>query len=161
MFTEHYFFDLPSISTVVLSKTGGAELVLLSSFDCYQLGDLIRRVGGARRNPCVLLTENNLIHQLAGQQYQLTTDLDMVKMQLAELVEHLKRVGDAKKGKVGRVDWWTDPVDKEGKYRVVDRVVHEVEDQALEAIKGVKIAKDLSTMNGSEARGGLVFFFDV
>ncbi|KZV22855.1 WPP domain-interacting tail-anchored protein 1-like [Dorcoceras hygrometricum] len=42
--------------------------------------------------------------KLAGQQQQLTTDLDMVKMQLAELVEHLKRVGDAKKGEGGRVD---------------------------------------------------------
>ncbi|KZV22822.1 hypothetical protein F511_41288 [Dorcoceras hygrometricum] len=28
---------------------GGAELVSLSSFDCYQLGDLSRRVEGARR----------------------------------------------------------------------------------------------------------------
>ncbi|KZV41261.1 hypothetical protein F511_41201 [Dorcoceras hygrometricum] len=48
LFTEHYFSDLSSISAVVWSKIGGAELVLLSSFDCYQLGDLIRRVGGAR-----------------------------------------------------------------------------------------------------------------
>ncbi|KZV33494.1 hypothetical protein F511_37381 [Dorcoceras hygrometricum] len=48
LFTEHYFSDLPSISAVVWSNTGGAELVLISSFDCYQLGDLIRRVGGAR-----------------------------------------------------------------------------------------------------------------
>ncbi|KZV56917.1 hypothetical protein F511_21808, partial [Dorcoceras hygrometricum] len=39
---------------------------------------------------------------LAGQQQQLTTDLDMVKMQFAELVEHLKRVGDAKKGEDGQ-----------------------------------------------------------
>ncbi|KZV41886.1 hypothetical protein F511_32572 [Dorcoceras hygrometricum] len=35
------------------SYTGGTTLVLLSSFDCYQLGDLIRRIEGARRNPCV------------------------------------------------------------------------------------------------------------
>ncbi|KZV30347.1 hypothetical protein F511_24560 [Dorcoceras hygrometricum] len=53
LFTEHYFSDLPSISAVFWSKTGGAELVLLRSFDCYQLSDLIQRVGGARRNPCV------------------------------------------------------------------------------------------------------------
>ncbi|KZV46998.1 putative pectinesterase 67 [Dorcoceras hygrometricum] len=53
VFTEHYFSDLPSISIVVWSKTGGAELVLLSSFNCYYLGDLIRRVGGSRRNPRV------------------------------------------------------------------------------------------------------------
>ncbi|KZV26597.1 WRKY transcription factor 55 [Dorcoceras hygrometricum] len=50
MFIEHYFSDLPSIYTVVWSKVGGAELVSLSPFDCYQLGDLSRRVGGARRN---------------------------------------------------------------------------------------------------------------
>ncbi|KZV49307.1 Minichromosome maintenance family protein isoform 1 [Dorcoceras hygrometricum] len=50
LFTEHCFSDLPSISVVVWSKTGGAELVLLSSFDCYQLSNLIRRVGGAQRN---------------------------------------------------------------------------------------------------------------
>ncbi|KZV26596.1 hypothetical protein F511_34992 [Dorcoceras hygrometricum] len=42
--------------------------------------------------------ETSIICQLAGQQHQLTTDLDMVKLQLAELVEHFKRVGDAKKG---------------------------------------------------------------
>ncbi|KZV40530.1 hypothetical protein F511_22369 [Dorcoceras hygrometricum] len=41
------------MSAVVWSKTGGAKLVFLRSFDCYQLGDLIRRVGGARRNPYV------------------------------------------------------------------------------------------------------------
>ncbi|KZV53921.1 putative serine/threonine-protein kinase [Dorcoceras hygrometricum] len=40
--------------------------------------------------------ETNIIIQLAGHQHQLTTDLDMVKLQLAELVEHLKRVCDAK-----------------------------------------------------------------
>ncbi|KZV29764.1 hypothetical protein F511_44789 [Dorcoceras hygrometricum] len=53
LFTEHYFSYLPSIFAVVWSKTGDAELILLRSFDCYQLGDLIRRVGGARTNPCV------------------------------------------------------------------------------------------------------------
>ncbi|KZV52093.1 hypothetical protein F511_41432 [Dorcoceras hygrometricum] len=53
LFTEHYSSYLPSISAIVWSKTGGVELVLLSSFDCYQLGDLIQHVGGARRNPCV------------------------------------------------------------------------------------------------------------
>ncbi|KZV22780.1 hypothetical protein F511_15525 [Dorcoceras hygrometricum] len=35
-------------------------------------------------------------------QHQLTTDLDMIKLQLVELVEHLKRVGDAKKGEGGQ-----------------------------------------------------------
>ncbi|KZV57818.1 hypothetical protein F511_24957 [Dorcoceras hygrometricum] len=50
LFTERYFSDLPSISAVVWSKVGGAELVSLSPFDCYQLGDLSRRVGGALRN---------------------------------------------------------------------------------------------------------------
>ncbi|KZV25285.1 receptor-like protein kinase [Dorcoceras hygrometricum] len=45
--------------------------------------------------------ETIIINQLAGQQYQLTTDLDMVKLQLVELVEHLKRIGDAKKGEGG------------------------------------------------------------
>ncbi|KZV56824.1 hypothetical protein F511_25870 [Dorcoceras hygrometricum] len=46
--------------------------------------------------------ETSLIRHLAVQQYQLTTDLDMVKLQLAELVEHLKRIGDAKKGEGGQ-----------------------------------------------------------
>ncbi|KZV51499.1 hypothetical protein F511_35437 [Dorcoceras hygrometricum] len=46
--------------------------------------------------------ETRNIRQLAGQQHQLTTDLDMVKLQLAELVEHLKRVGDTKKGEGGQ-----------------------------------------------------------
>ncbi|KZV46948.1 hypothetical protein F511_06190 [Dorcoceras hygrometricum] len=46
--------------------------------------------------------ETSIIRQLAGQQHQLTTDLDMVKLQLSELVEHLKRVGDAKKGEGGQ-----------------------------------------------------------
>ncbi|KZV31106.1 hypothetical protein F511_14987 [Dorcoceras hygrometricum] len=46
MFTE----PLPSISTVIWSKVGGVELLSLSSFDCYQSGDLSRRVEGARRN---------------------------------------------------------------------------------------------------------------
>ncbi|KZV18949.1 hypothetical protein F511_03465 [Dorcoceras hygrometricum] len=46
--------------------------------------------------------ETGIIRQLAGQQQQLTTDLDMIKMQIAELVEHLKRVGEAKKGEGGQ-----------------------------------------------------------
>ncbi|KZV18551.1 protein transport protein sec31-like [Dorcoceras hygrometricum] len=46
--------------------------------------------------------ETSISHQLAGQQHQLTTDLEMVKLQLAELVEHLKRVGDAQKGEGGK-----------------------------------------------------------
>ncbi|KZV23858.1 hypothetical protein F511_26852 [Dorcoceras hygrometricum] len=46
--------------------------------------------------------ETSLIRQIAGQQCQLTTDLDMVKLQLAELVEHLKKIGDVKKGKETR-----------------------------------------------------------
>ncbi|KZV53922.1 hypothetical protein F511_03925 [Dorcoceras hygrometricum] len=37
-------------------------------------------------------------HIIYDKQQQLTTDLDMVRMKLAELVEHLKQVGDAKKG---------------------------------------------------------------
>ncbi|KZV30669.1 hypothetical protein F511_43424 [Dorcoceras hygrometricum] len=60
LFTEHYFSDLPSISAVVWSKTGGAELIFLSSFDCYQLGDLIRCVVGARRN----LSVREILRQL-------------------------------------------------------------------------------------------------
>ncbi|KZV31208.1 hypothetical protein F511_14903 [Dorcoceras hygrometricum] len=48
LFTEHYFSNLPSISAVAWSNVGGAELVSLSSFNCYQLGDLSRRVEGAR-----------------------------------------------------------------------------------------------------------------
>ncbi|KZV50316.1 zinc finger CCCH domain-containing protein 8-like [Dorcoceras hygrometricum] len=52
--------------------------------------------------------ETSLVRQLAGQQYQLTNEIDMVKMHLVELVEHLKQVGDAKRGKVGRVDLWMD-----------------------------------------------------
>ncbi|KZV37714.1 hypothetical protein F511_37828 [Dorcoceras hygrometricum] len=46
--------------------------------------------------------KTSLIRQLVGQQYQLTTDLDMVKLKLEELVEHLKRIGDAKKGEGGQ-----------------------------------------------------------
>ncbi|KZV33795.1 zinc finger CCCH domain-containing protein 8-like [Dorcoceras hygrometricum] len=46
--------------------------------------------------------ETSLVRQLAGQQYQLTTKLDMVKLQIAELVEHLKQVGDAKMGEGGK-----------------------------------------------------------
>ncbi|KZV40293.1 hypothetical protein F511_33509 [Dorcoceras hygrometricum] len=46
--------------------------------------------------------ETSIIRQLAGQQHQLTTDLDMIKLQLAELVENLKWVGDAKKGEGGQ-----------------------------------------------------------
>ncbi|KZV48562.1 hypothetical protein F511_25685 [Dorcoceras hygrometricum] len=36
--------------------------------------------------------ETSLIRQLAGQQQHFTDDLDMVKLQLAELVEHLKKI---------------------------------------------------------------------
>ncbi|KZV40069.1 hypothetical protein F511_27455 [Dorcoceras hygrometricum] len=46
--------------------------------------------------------ETSIIRLLAGQQHQMTTDLDMVKLQLAKLVEHLKWVGDAKKGEGGQ-----------------------------------------------------------
>ncbi|KZV32649.1 hypothetical protein F511_33423 [Dorcoceras hygrometricum] len=46
--------------------------------------------------------ETNLVRQLAAQQYQFTTELDMVKLQLSELVNHFKHLGDAKKGKDGQ-----------------------------------------------------------
>ncbi|KZV28201.1 AAA-type ATPase family protein [Dorcoceras hygrometricum] len=42
--------------------------------------------------------ETSLVHQLAEHQFQLASDLDFVKLQLAELFNHLKEIGDAKKG---------------------------------------------------------------
>ncbi|KZV41475.1 putative receptor-like protein kinase [Dorcoceras hygrometricum] len=47
MFIKPFSGRLPSISAVVWGKTGGAELVLISSFDCYQFGVVDRRVRGA------------------------------------------------------------------------------------------------------------------
>ncbi|KZV40232.1 polyglutamine-binding protein 1 [Dorcoceras hygrometricum] len=41
--------------------------------------------------------ETNLVRQLDAQQYQLTNDLDFVKLQLVESVNHLKEIGDARK----------------------------------------------------------------
>ncbi|KZV37625.1 hypothetical protein F511_11247 [Dorcoceras hygrometricum] len=46
--------------------------------------------------------ETSIIRQLSGQQHQLTTDLNMIKFQLSELVENLKWVGYAKKGEGGQ-----------------------------------------------------------
>ncbi|KZV27980.1 hypothetical protein F511_25857 [Dorcoceras hygrometricum] len=46
--------------------------------------------------------ETSLTRQLARQQQQFTNDLDMVKLQLAELVEHHKRIGNDKKGLGGQ-----------------------------------------------------------
>ncbi|KZV34410.1 hypothetical protein F511_34719 [Dorcoceras hygrometricum] len=42
--------------------------------------------------------ETSLVHQFTEHQLQIASDLDFVKMQLAELVNHLKEVSDAKKG---------------------------------------------------------------
>ncbi|KZV37752.1 leucine-rich repeat containing protein [Dorcoceras hygrometricum] len=47
LFIEPLSGRFPSISVVVWIKTGGAELVLLSSLDWYQFGVVDRRVGGA------------------------------------------------------------------------------------------------------------------
>ncbi|KZV32250.1 hypothetical protein F511_20369 [Dorcoceras hygrometricum] len=48
------------------------------------------------------ILETNLVRQLAAQQYQFTNDLDFVKLQLVELVNHLKEIGDAKKEEGGQ-----------------------------------------------------------
>ncbi|KZV38560.1 hypothetical protein F511_27585 [Dorcoceras hygrometricum] len=42
--------------------------------------------------------ETSLVHQFTEHRLQIASDLDFVKLQLAELVNHLKEVGDAKKG---------------------------------------------------------------
>ncbi|KZV35018.1 auxin-responsive family protein [Dorcoceras hygrometricum] len=41
--------------------------------------------------------ETSLVHQVTEHQLQIASDLDFVKLQLAELVNHLKEIGDAKK----------------------------------------------------------------
>ncbi|KZV23125.1 hypothetical protein F511_25086 [Dorcoceras hygrometricum] len=46
--------------------------------------------------------ETSLVHQLTEHQLQLASDLDFVKLQLEELFNHLKEIGDAKKRKGGQ-----------------------------------------------------------
>ncbi|KZV16782.1 hypothetical protein F511_15418 [Dorcoceras hygrometricum] len=46
--------------------------------------------------------ETNLVCLLDAQQYQYTTELDMVKLHLDEPVDHFKQLGDAKKGEGGQ-----------------------------------------------------------
>ncbi|KZV14038.1 hypothetical protein F511_44558 [Dorcoceras hygrometricum] len=46
--------------------------------------------------------ETSLILQFAGQQQQFIEYVDMVKLKLAELVEHLKKIGNDKKGEGGQ-----------------------------------------------------------
>ncbi|KZV36038.1 nuclear matrix constituent protein 1-like protein [Dorcoceras hygrometricum] len=103
--------------------------------------------------------ETSLFCQLAVQQYQFTTELDMVKMQLAELVDNFKKIGDAKKGEGGQ----SRPVDvssRPGGEGSSGGVVHEVEDQSQEEEEEevhedtyrVMIEKDLKGANGFEAR---------
>ncbi|KZV37750.1 Transcripteion factor [Dorcoceras hygrometricum] len=46
--------------------------------------------------------ETTVLHHLTEHQPQMVSDLDYVKLQLAELVNHLKELGDAKKGEDGR-----------------------------------------------------------
>ncbi|KZV38865.1 hypothetical protein F511_06923 [Dorcoceras hygrometricum] len=47
----------------------------------------------------------SLVRQLTEHQIQLGSDLDFVKIQLAELVNHPKETGDAKKGEGGQSSW--------------------------------------------------------
>ncbi|KZV55034.1 hypothetical protein F511_31516 [Dorcoceras hygrometricum] len=42
--------------------------------------------------------ETSLVRQFTEHQLQISSDIDFVKLQLAELVNHLKEIGDAKKG---------------------------------------------------------------
>ncbi|KZV49672.1 hypothetical protein F511_16786 [Dorcoceras hygrometricum] len=44
--------------------------------------------------------EINLVHQFTESPQHLASDLDFVKLQLAELVKHFKEISDAKKGEV-------------------------------------------------------------
>ncbi|KZV50829.1 hypothetical protein F511_13238 [Dorcoceras hygrometricum] len=46
--------------------------------------------------------ETSIIYHLTEHQLQLPCDRDFVKLQLAELVNHLKEAGDAKKGEGGQ-----------------------------------------------------------
>ncbi|KZV52901.1 hypothetical protein F511_36202 [Dorcoceras hygrometricum] len=46
--------------------------------------------------------ETTVLHHLTEHQLQLASDLGFVKLQLAELVDHLKQAGDAKKGEGGQ-----------------------------------------------------------
>ncbi|KZV57325.1 hypothetical protein F511_38950 [Dorcoceras hygrometricum] len=46
--------------------------------------------------------ETTVLHHLIEHQLQLASDLEYVKFQLAELVNHLKEAGDAKKGEGGK-----------------------------------------------------------
>ncbi|KZV27973.1 hypothetical protein F511_06448 [Dorcoceras hygrometricum] len=66
LFIEHYLLDLPSTSAIVWSKVGGAELGSLNPFDCYQLSDLSRLVGGERRNFSVREFLRQLIRDFLG-----------------------------------------------------------------------------------------------
>ncbi|KZV54797.1 protein NETWORKED 2D [Dorcoceras hygrometricum] len=43
--------------------------------------------------------QTSLVHQFTEHQLQIASELDFVKIQLAELVNHLKDAGDAKRGK--------------------------------------------------------------
>ncbi|KZV28122.1 hypothetical protein F511_29600 [Dorcoceras hygrometricum] len=40
--------------------------------------------------------ETSLVRQFTEHQLQIASDLDFIKLQLAELVNHLKKIGDAK-----------------------------------------------------------------
>ncbi|KZV58042.1 dystroglycan-like [Dorcoceras hygrometricum] len=46
--------------------------------------------------------ETSLVRQFTEHQLQIASDIDFVKLQLAELVNHLKEIGDAKKGEGGQ-----------------------------------------------------------
>ncbi|KZV38374.1 U-box domain-containing protein 9-like [Dorcoceras hygrometricum] len=118
--------------------SGWLPILRTLDFGCYK-NVLYGKVDTLAENVTTSQTalETNIIHQLVVQQYQLTTDLDMVKMQLVELVSISSGLVMPKRGKVGRVDRWTDPVDKEGKDRVVDKVVHEKPDRSR-----VKLVKE-------------------
>ncbi|KZV36129.1 hypothetical protein F511_16765 [Dorcoceras hygrometricum] len=52
----------------------------------------------ANMNSTQTLFETSLVRQFTEHQLQIASDLDFVKLQLAEMVTHLKEMGDAKKG---------------------------------------------------------------
>ncbi|KZV53599.1 hypothetical protein F511_40802 [Dorcoceras hygrometricum] len=52
---------------------------------------------------CQTSLETTVLHHLTKHQIQLASDLSFVKLQMAELVDHLKQAGVPKRGKVGNV----------------------------------------------------------
>ncbi|KZV06988.1 zinc finger BED domain-containing protein RICESLEEPER 1-like [Dorcoceras hygrometricum] len=95
-------FRLGSLDSKV-EQLLNVQTFLKHDFGIYKHGFYDRmEMVAANINSSQKSLETNLVRQLTEQQYQFANDLDFVKMQLVELVNHLKETGDDKKGEGGQ-----------------------------------------------------------